>query len=387
VGLSILALALVGCTSDPPAPPTANGAAPTNSTGARVPTPHSMVSLLELVPSAENVGDGGVALWDLEGARRAWKIEPLKSSDAMSALVAYQRAIFQAPVGMYNLDPSTFGCSGCKDSPNAGAYQAGALQEHGFVFDDVDAVVKTRATTLLVGRFDAAVVERALRAQNQDVATTTHRDMTIFDIDCSKNPDNAKHPTNQLCVLGNKGHVFVLLTAELVVQSGSLDAVKGVLDRRASATGSAADDQVVRATAKGLDGEHVYFARMVKTTREGCDAPDQSGTTHPCTNAALYEPGTSGALALARQDGHAAATIVFALYNADAAAAPGNAEAVRHWYDDGKSIIDNTKFSDQYDKATVQVDGNVAVVAVPLKDTQGAPVFWGQYAKRDYPAW
>jgi hypothetical protein len=389
VALSILGLVLTGCRTDPPVAsnPDGNGVAATDRAGARVPTSHSMVSLLGLVPLSENVGEHGVAMWDLEGARRAWELQPLKPSDPFSAVVAYQKSLFQAPAGLYNLDPATFFCTGCKDSPDAGAYQAGALEEHGYVFDDVDAVVRTTADTILVGRFDPSAVERALRAKNQDVATTTHRDTTIFDVDCSKNPDNVKHPTNQMCVLGNKGHIFVVLTPELVVQSGSLDAVKAVLDRRSGAIGSAADDPVVHATARALDGEHVYFARLVKTTREGCDAPDQAGTTRGCVNVALYEPGTSGAFALARDDGHAAATVVFALHNADAAAAPRNAEAVRHWYDEGQSLITNERFSDRFDKARVRIDGNVAVVAVPLKDDQGAPVFWAQYAKRDYPAW
>jgi len=358
------------------------GASGSNPAGERPAAGHSMVTLLGLAPKDAEAQPGGIVLTDVEEARRRWSPDPPDPSAPIAELGTYQLKVLQQQMGLYSMFPGFPGCTSCDSTATVAEHDAGARDDFGFVFDDIDATVSFALVEMLLGRFDPAAAERSLRKHNPEVRASWHRDAAVFELDCS-GASTAGTPAKQMCATGRP---FAAIRSDVIIQAGSIEEVRETLDRVDGAADSAANDPVLQSAAAALDAEGVYAAQFLATSRGGCDVADATGTTQQCLNARLYAEGTRGAFGFARQDDRPAGTVVFALSNPDQNAAAPNGEAVKRWFE-GNSIINSQPLSEDYEPSTVRVDGAVAIVAVPIKAGHGFEVFWSQYLKRDYPAW
>jgi hypothetical protein len=348
------------------------------------PTRSSMEGLLSLLPGSPAVSADTIELQDFETARRAANIQPPSGSQPAAQIATYERELGEG-AGL-DLPPPAL-CADCTKATVGETYRATAAV-NGYSVPQIDAYLTASQLSILLGRFDPDVAERALTPAGKVVRRSTYRDAVVLEIVCS----NPGQPVNEVlqqsldevlvtCALYDTPSIVRVVTAGLIAQVPTVDLAKMILDRQAGVGPSAADDANLRALAVGADTADAYRLEFLAPASARCPGdPSSCGSPY-------YPAGTTGALGLAREPGHAAASAIYVLSNSAPGAAQKGADAVTAWYTTGKSLVNASPVSARYDTPRSRVDGAVATVVIPMKPTTPASDLQADKAKRDYPAW
>lgn len=340
-----------------------------------------MVELLSRLPASVQAAGGTVAFTDVRGARQSWDIVAPQGREPASKAAEDLAHLVQDRAGI-NLPVVSF-CTECASGTVADAHAAD-VKRNGYALSDVDAMIQTDRSLLVIGRFDPAAAEAALTPAGHDVARGTYRDSTMLTISCRPSAGATAPPPDaiaQACIRFGSESIIEVINNGMIAEASSVDDARAVVDRQVGVGPSAADDPQSRAMAAGADSAHVYTLRFLPPSKVRC------GDTAPCAFDPYYVTGTVGAFGLARQNGHAANSAVYVLANSSASAAEQNATVVGNWYRNGHSAISGQAISARYDAPSTSLVGGVAVVVIPMKPGVPAQDLWSDFARRDYPAW